>query len=561
MRKGKLKTRIAILLVCFTALALVANIAWSTTTLTGRSKSEMLEKARIIAAQMESSWDFVSLNQERIDTDSDGSYHFKGIYCAIAGKSISKLFAQKTDYIIRHVSETPRNPTAIADDFEQQAFTAFGDGSSEYYMITTYDNREVFRYVVPLVVEEGCVSCHGSPQGEIDITGYPKEGFAVGDVAGAMDIIMPIGLNLENVRSTISQQVLFTFVITAGLMVLIYMSLSSMVTKPLSGLSGVARRVGEGDFDCEIPHAGSSRELIDLASNLKLMARQLKSTYVNLEDQVHNRTIELQEANEILERQRIELEQANSRLQEESEYKTELLAIMSHELRTPLTSILAFAEVLLENTSPDNVREITALYEIRDNGQILLQMINNTLETARIEAGKLELCKEPVDVVDLIGVVEAALEPLAKKKGLHLETFVDRRTPIINADGEMIRRIIENLTSNAIKYTEAGGTVRISAKASEKRGFAEIAVADNGSGIHEDRIPHIFEKFVQVDEVPKRRCNGSGLGLAVVRELVAAHEGEIEVQSAVGEGSTFTVLLPIGKIELGEDDDDESDAG
>ena len=255
----------------------------------------------------------------------------------------------------------------------------------------------------------------------------------------------------------------------------------------------------------------------------------------------------------------MQLEMANLRLQKESDYKSEFLAIMSHELRTPLTSILAFTEVWRENAEEGDVREVMAIREIHDNGQILLQMINNILEAARIEAGKLELCKEPLDILDLIGLTEVTVRPLAEKKGVSLETSVDKSIPIINADFEKVRRIVENLTSNAVKYTDAGGLVHLTARAVDAGGFVEISVRDSGVGIREEHIPYIFDKFVQVDDAPGRRYNGSGLGLAVVKELVAAHGGSIWVESKLGEGSAFTVRLPIGDIEMG--DTDESDAG
>lgn len=533
-----------LLLIGFTAVTLIANTLWSSSMLTLRSESEMLEKSRIIAAQMESSWDFVSFNQRRIDTDSDGMYNFKGIYCALAGQSISKLFEAKTGYVIRHVSETPRNPWFAADEFEQKAFEAFRNGKDEYFEITTYQDEDVFRYVAPLMMQEACASCHGGPAGEIDVTGYPKEGIAIGSVAGAIDIIMPIDLNLMNVRSTLYQQNGYTLIVTAGLMIILYISLSSLVTRPLSRLAAAAKRMDVGDFGRQVERRGAAREVVELSDSLNAMAEQLRGVYESLEEQVKDRTAQLHEANTILEEQRLQLEEANRLLKEESNYKSDFLAIMSHELRTPLTAILAYTEMWQEAARGADEHETLAVREIYENGQLLLQMINNILEAAKIDAGKLVVHKESLDLRDLMAIIRTSAKPMADRKGVSIDVRVDNNVPVIDADPEKMRRIVENLTSNAIKYTDSGGRVFIGASLSPDDGFVDIVVADNGAGIPEKLLPHIFEKFVQVDATAERRYGGSGLGLAVVRELVAAHGGSISVSSKLGEGSTFTVTLP-----------------
>lgn len=549
MKRVKLRTKIISLLAVFTCITVVANVMWNSMNLRQQAEREMLEKTQILAAQMESSWEFIELNQDRIDTDADGSYNFKGIYCAIAGKSISRLFMQKSDYSIRYISETPRSANAYADEFETRAFDAFRSESvNEHYGITEYDGREVFRYVLPLFVEESCVECHGAPKGEIDITGFPKEGLEVGDIGGAISIIMPIDLYLHNIESNVFNQAFYFTLITLISMIIVMIAISRLVTKPISVLESAAKQIGNGDLKVEVSAINNNDEIGSLAQQFNYMAQQLNAAYNTLEEQVENRTIQLHKANAILEDQRIQLEAANKLLQQENDYKSEFLTIMSHELRTPLTSILAFTEVWQANTHQSDDQEKMAVREIHENGQLLLHMINNLLEAARIDAGKLELHLEPVDLVDIIGLVKRTVGSLAERKEIEVNVAISPDVPIINADWEKVRRIIGNLVSNAIKYTKRGGKVSILADFDEKADQVVVKVKDNGLGIREEDIGIIFDKFVQIDHSSHRRYSGSGLGLAVVQQLVAAHGGEITVESTYKVGSIFTLRLPVGEM-------------
>ncbi|MDR1185797.1 MAG: DUF3365 domain-containing protein [Coriobacteriales bacterium] len=554
MRKAKLRTKIIGLLAGFSILALVANYFWSDYYLHAQAQQEMLEKTSILARQMESSWEFIEINQKRIDTDSDGTYNFKGIYCAIAGKSIGKLFMQRTDYSIRYVNLLPRNENAVADEFEKAAIGSFAQGYNEYYGMTSYGNAEVFRYVTPLYIKDSCLECHGSPAGEIDLTGYPKEGLAVGDIGGALSIIMPIDIYLANIDGSIQQQTIFTFGVTLVIMIIIYFAMNRLVTRPLSKLEGAVHQVREGDFSVEFDDIVQTDEIGVLAGHFRSMTKQLEEVYNGLEDQVKDRTQQLIEANHILEQQRIQLEEANNLLKEESDYKSDFLATMSHELRTPLTSILAFTEVWQAKTPHDD-REWMAVQEIHENGQLLLQMVNNILETARIDAGRHSLNPEAFDLADLVRTVKSTIGFLANRKDIEFTSTIHKDVPLVFADAEKMRRIIENLTTNAIKYTQRGGRVDLEVSYDKKRNEVVIAISDNGMGIKEENLPYIFDRFVQIDRSSYRRYSGSGLGLAVVKELVAAHHGFVEVESALKVGSVFRVRIPVAMTDWEQTDE------
>ncbi len=547
--KTNIQVKITVVLVALLVLTLFLNILWTRYSQTRQAEMEMLEKTQILNQQMHAVWRYVDINQARIDTDANGEYNFKNIYCALVGKSVAKLFMQENDYIIRYVSYQPRYSNAYPDDFEGAALTQFAEDTAnkEYYGITQFEERDVFRYVSPIFVEESCLSCHGEPAGEVDVTGHRREGYRVGDIAGASSIIMPIDLYMGSVQANIIEQSLFFFIVLGAVIVIVYVAISLFVTRPLRRMETAFEQMEiEHLDDIELDDPWSSKEILDLQDKYKGMAKRLQTLYESLEDQVQDRTSKLVEVNKTLDDQRASLELANELLQAESEYKSDFLAIMSHEFKTPLTSILAYTDILTQSDIPLSEDELDAIEEIKENGVVLLAMVNNILEAARAEAGRLELRYEVVDMVDLISTVEGAILPLAERRDIHFSTSVSTAVPLIRADWEKLRRIIENLASNAIKFTQRGGNARIAVTYDPADSdWITITVEDTGIGIEKDRIPYAFEKFSQLDKSSYRRYSGSGIGLAVVKDLTEAHSGTIEVKSEPKQGSTFIVRIPV----------------
>ena len=545
MKKMKLRGKTAIVLIVLLVVAVALNVAWSDYTQREQAEAEMLEKARILSYEMDAVWEFMDMNQDRIDTDSDGSYNFKGLYCAIAGKSIAKILQRDTNYVIRYTNLEPRKKASMSDAYESDAIREFNAGTaSEKYGIETYDGQEVFRYVAPIYLEESCLDCHGGPAGELDVTGYPKEGMAVGDLIGVTSIIMPIDIYMAGIQDNVTRQVgYFSFVIVM-IILAVYALITRLITRPLTEVESAVDQMENGNFEVNLEGIKGNGEIKDLAVKFDVMAGQLQTLYGSLEEQVKLRTAQLESANDLLEEQRSQLAQMNEELQAENQYKSDFLAIMSHELRTPLTSIIAFTEIWQQANAHRTEDEVAAVKEVKENGQLLLQMVNNILEMARVEAGRNELSVEPFDMMDLIGLVERSLGFLAERRSISLSTVVHPDVPIITADWEKIRRIVENLASNAIKFTRKGGSVCIEVSYQKEAERLAIAVSDTGIGIKEEDLPIIFERFAQSDRSAYRRYGGSGLGLAVVKELVEMHGGSIEVESVYKQGSTFTVFIP-----------------
>lgn len=545
-----LKTKILGLLLASSMLLLCAFAVWTYATQRHATQTELVETSRVMVDEMDAVWDFISRNQSRIDHTSDGRYEYKGLHCAIVGKSVAALFSRDSEYSMRFTKIDPRNIANAPDETETAALQMFeaNPGMREYYEFSMRGDERVFRYVSAMEVTEQCTECHGGPAGEVDVTGYPKEGWEIGDLAGATSVTIPTALYDSNMWSAVRSNVLFFLVIIVCMCAGIYIALDRLVVRPVAALSSGLTRVGEtrphrmSFFDANGAYATS--EIVDLFARFNEMSERLEVLYGNLESQVEERTEQLRRANDELEAQRAHVERVNERLKGENKYKSDFLAIVSHELRTPLTSVLVFAELMEETVGANDELARRQLEEIRKNGRILLEMVDNVLETARIQAGSERLNLELVDIADVFGQVESATSAVAVQKGVRFSTCVEADVPLVMSDWEKVRRIVSNLASNAVKFTDAGGSVDVRASLVANGKEVSIAVRDTGIGIPEDKHRLIFERFTQENMSTVRRYGGSGLGLSLVKDLTAMLGGRVEIESSPGEGSLFTVFLP-----------------
>ena len=269
------------------------------------------------------------------------------------------------------------------------------------------------------------------------------------------------------------------------------------------------------------------------------------------------------------------LQEAFDKLQELDRLKSNFLATVSHELRTPLTSIIGYSEMLEAGIAGELSAEQLGFVEtIRSKGELLLQLISSLLDLNKLERGQLAISPEYIDPRALLAEVRETLLPEAEKRKIKLDATWTEDVPVIQADPVRLRQIITNLASNAIKFTPDRGHVRLSVKLSELRmahpededddddgmGAAlmmaperavEFAVNDNGIGIHPEELPKIFDAFYQVDGSSTREYGGAGLGLSIAKSLVDAHHGKISVESELGKGTTFFVVLPENQPDTG----------
>jgi signal transduction histidine kinase len=266
---------------------------------------------------------------------------------------------------------------------------------------------------------------------------------------------------------------------------------------------------------------------------------QLKAASAQLERRVHEATATLVHQNELLRRQAIELEQA-------SVAKSQFLANVSHDVRTPLNAILGYTSLLLRGVSgPIDPTQRDALARVDANARHLLTMINEILDISRIEAGKMPVRISSIKLKQLINEIMTEVEPLIATSHLTVTAKVAAHLPVLRSDRQKVKQVLLNLLTNALKFTPRG-SVTVSCTYRPASHELAIAVADTGTGIAEADQARIFEAFSQADPPPRREGAGTGLGLAICRRLATVLRGRIQIQSKLRQGSTFTLVLPVG---------------
>lgn len=291
--------------------------------------------------------------------------------------------------------------------------------------------------------------------------------------------------------------------------------------------------------------AATNVELEEQTRALRESEARLRDQQAELEEQnaqLEAQTAQLEEQRDALARSRRDLADQAEELARESRYKSEFVANMSHELRTPLNALLIMARLLAENRpgnlGPDQVQWAET---IESSGKDLLALINDILDLARIEAGKVDVDPVPVMAASIATKMERAFAPLARDRGLALNIEVDEDVGELVTDAVRVEQVLRNFLGNALKFTKTGSvTLRLSAR----EDMVAFAVSDTGIGIAPEQQQAVFEAFRQADGTISRRYGGTGLGLSISRDLAALLGGEITLESRLGKGSTFTLLLP-----------------
>lgn len=511
-----------------------------------QAESMLLEEARTFAREMDAVWGFMGNAQYTINNTSNGTYEFKGLHCAIVGKSVGMIFSHGSDYKIRYVNFEPRNILDKPDAYETSALQTFltDSDTTEHYGFTEVDGIRRFRYVRALQVDESCLECHGEPAGELDITGFPKEGWTLDSVGGAISMIVPTDHQDAAMLGSVARDVAFFFAFTIATGAIILCVTWFFVLRPLSHVEGAFAKLAGGEMGVKLRVDRVSRETEEIIAGFNVMAGELERMYAGLEEQVRERTQDLDAANRALARQRDELEVLAGRLADESSFKTDLLSMVNHELRTPLTSIITLAQVSKATEGAGDDEERRSWSEVENNGTILLEMINNMLDIARGDAGVATTECEPIDLGDVTSSVRSVMAPIALKYKVAFSTSVAPDVPLVLGDYDKTLRIFENLASNAVKFTADGGNARLDVRLDAATGDVHATVSDTGIGIEPEHLGRIFDKFFQVNSTSTRKYNGNGLGLALVKQYVQAQGFRVEVESEPGKGSSFTIVVP-----------------
>lgn len=421
--------------------------------------------------------------------------------------------------------------------------------STEYREFRTADNAE-YHYYQPVRWRSSCAGCH-KYRGVIGdaATGadgrqatQPRTLLADSDLMAVVKVVMPDSTTRKAInwnRAILAATAIMTVFLA---MLVAYAIVRYVIVKPLEHLRDVADEVRRGNVQARAEiHTADEFEELGIAFN-----RMLRGLVDSQED--------LRKANSSLDDKVDELAQANLHLYEMNRLKSDFLATMSHELRTPLNSIIGFSDVLGSIESLDD-KQRRYVQNIRSSGRMLLEMINDILDLAKIEAGKMEVRPSTFRMESIVSAQCDMARPLAEKKNIDLAFDVEPGLEAIDQDPAKVQQILANLLSNAVKFTPEGGRVEVLASLEPADDGPPTAflleVADTGVGIAQEEQQTIFEKFRQSrvfqsgDDAMTREFSGTGLGLSIVRELCRLLGGDISVESQLGRGSRFTVRLPL----------------
>ncbi len=459
-----------------------------------------------------------------------------------ATKIIKDIRADNIDWQVILPQDPEINPKRYdppADDYERDLLAKWEregsgvlkDDQAITFSFRTNDKKEAFEYYAPIFATEGCLFCHTGPVGKVK-NFHLREG----DLMAVARVTIPYMETAE--AQNANRAVLITSaVVTVFLaMVALYVIVKHVIVKPLTHLREVSDEISRGNIQ-QRAEISTGDEFEDLGNAFNRMMRHMV--------EAQN---ELQGVNDNLDQKVDQLAQANMRLYQMNRLKSDFLATVSHELRTPLNSIIGFSDVLSSIQSLDD-KQHRYVENIQRSGRMLLEMINDILDLAKIESGKMKVRLSEFQIKAVIGAQCDMARPLTERKNIDLDYDVDAKLPALYQDQSKVQQILGNLLSNAIKFTPEGGRITVSAE-KNANGDLALVVADTGVGITEEDQTVIFEKFRQGTTVlaggnaMTREYTGTGLGLSIVKELCRLLDGEVSLDSELGKGSTFTVCLP-----------------
>jgi len=502
-------------------------------------------------------------------------------------KGIRKFIKHKHEVEIFELKEYPPEETAELDPNEKQGF--FSD------FLALRPSSQPSRYLRAIRAEKSCLTggCH-APAAAADAEAPPT--FTEGQLVGAVSVLLPPG------QTSITLLFNRIFIVLAGLLscicavITFYLITQRFILQPMRALRDAAEHVtlpSEEPADPGQDPKESWQKAISITQNIKTgdEYERLAQAFHHMLERLKIAHDRLRETNRALDMRLGDLEAKNVALFESNKLKSEFLANVSHELRTPLNAILGFAEIMKEQAQQrDDPKTVRYAANVLDSGHMLLGIINDLLDLAKMEAGKMEVHWARCSLPDILEVLLNFTRPLVEQKKLTLTHTLDPALGLIETDPGKLQQILFNLLSNAIKFTPEGGQIEIEAKvvfplermrdladltegrnpaepiaagepamspapsgislAEAERQRLQISIADTGPGIPEEQQEIIFEKFHQLDASVTREHTGAGLGLAIVKDLLEMLGGSITVRNRRTGGSIFTVQLPIQKRSL-----------
>jgi signal transduction histidine kinase len=395
------------------------------------------------------------------------------------------------------------------------------------------EGKQLYRYYQPIYAERSCVNCHEH------LGTIARPHLAEGDLMAVVRVEVDRGDTLNEIAELEATMYAVAVAIFVLSMFLLWFIVRYVIVKPVQHLRDVSNAVRDGDIE-QRADIRTGDEFEELGAAFNRMLRRL----LRQQDA-------LQEVNGELDAKIDQLAQANLRLFEMNRLKSDFLATMSHELRTPLNSILGFSDVLSTIDKLDD-KQKRYVGNIQRSGKMLLEMINDILDLAKMESGRMGVSPSEFPVEAVVVAQCDMARPLSERKNIDLDSVCPAGLPMMRQDQAKLQQVLNNLLSNAIKFTPEGGSIQVRAAREEDPSGAmlRLEVEDNGIGISEADQQVIFEKFRQgASAAPRgdamtREQGGTGLGLSIVRELCRLLGGDVSLRSVSGKGSTFTVRVP-----------------
>jgi two-component system sensor histidine kinase BarA len=421
------------------------------------------------------------------------------------------------------------------DGFVDRALASFrsqSGGEQEFYLAYDRDFHNYFQYAKPITK---------SQMMSIRKKGVTDFGSGVSDPSLLDPIVAVLVIQRKTDFARIQLVGSRTLIIIAGIVgglisVLVYYFIfKRLIFSPVRKLRRVSERVQKGDL--------TARSSLQTGDEFE----ELSTAFNEMLDRMEEDQLRLQKMNNSLDLKVEELAEVNVGLFESSRLKNEFIANVSHELRTPLNSIIGFAELLESmpiDTEKEKEKRLRYLQNILTSGRSLLDMINELLDMAKIESGRMEVNLEQTSIKDLLEGLAGIMRPQTKGKNVNLTLEIEEELPPIQTDAGKLQQILYNYLSNALKFAPDNSVVILGASRLREYGASNtirITVTDSGPGIPEDMMEMVFEKFRQVDATHTREHSGTGLGLAICRELAELLHATLGVESVQGKGSSFYV--------------------
>lgn len=409
--------------------------------------------------------------------------------------------------------------------FERSSLRSFQRDRDQTVRDSLRNDR--YRYARALYAKGTCLQCH-TPTPMLPLAARAMQSDA--PFIGIVSIEIPSQSSMQ--QQLLNRVLLLIAGLIAGALagVTLYLIITRIILQPVRILQETAEKVSAGDLNIR-SHIQSGDEFQQLSETFNTMLANLKGSNDKLT--AMNKSLDVRLG---------QLAEANDALYQSNKLKSEFLANVSHELRTPLNSILGFADILRDGI-PSEGKQARYLQNIIKAGHNLLDLINDLLDLAKVEAGKLEIRPQPLSLSDLFEGLVNLLRPLLEPKKLTIDVKISPDVPVLHTDPSRLQQVLYNLLSNAIKFSPREASIELLAEA-RPNDRVRIWVIDHGPGIKPQQQALIFEKFRQGDQSHTREYGGTGLGLAISRELSGLLGGAIGVESELGHGARFWCEIP-----------------